>query len=102
MLQRGCLNLHPPLYNLWCQVPLISSPCTPKQYVALSRCRRLCQLHLWGLEREAITAEPHVAREYRRLAQRPLTAHRVQHVAPHRATPVLPHLAAVPAIFTDE
>ena len=71
-------------------------------YVALSRCRRLGQLHLWGLECEAIRADPRVAREYARLAKRPLSAHYVAHVAPRRATPALPHLSTIPELYTDE
>lgn len=48
------------------------------QYVALSRCRRLEQLHLWCLDRSAIYADPNVSREYQRLAKRRLTSHHVQ------------------------
>ena len=70
--------------------------------MALSRCRRLGQLHLWGLEREAIRANSRVGREYRRLAQRPLSAHYVERMALPRATPALPHLANVPAMYTDD
>ena len=33
-------------------------------YTALSRARRLKQLHLWGFDLKAIIADPRVAREY--------------------------------------
>ena len=71
-----------------------------RQYVALSRCRCLRQLHLWGLHRGAITADPEVAQEYVRLAKRPLTEECVRNAAA-RSTPPLPHLSMVPHVYTD-
>ena len=43
-------------------------------YVALSRTRTIEQLHLWGFDLDAIHADRRIAREYTRLAHRPLTA----------------------------
>jgi hypothetical protein len=63
-------------------------------YTALSRARRLSQLHLWGFDLAAIKANPHVAREYRRLARRPLTR---AHVDAARTRPSAP-LASLSAI----
>ena len=65
-------------------------------YTALSRARRLSQLHLWGFDLAAIKADPRIAREYRRLERRPLTrahvdAARARHTAP------LPSLSAIAA-----
>ena len=56
-------------------------------YTALSRARRISQLHLWCLDLSAIKAEPSIAREYKRLEKRPLTA---EHVAAARARPKTP------------
>ena len=42
-------------------------------YVALSRVRRLMDLHLWGWEPAAIKADPKVQRVYQRLSTRSLT-----------------------------
>jgi hypothetical protein len=65
-------------------------------YTALSRARRLSQLHLWGFDLDAIKADPNVAREYQRLARRPLTRAHVD-AAPARATPALPSLSGIDA-----
>ena len=64
------------------------------QYVALSRCRSLEQLHLWCLDRDAIRADPNVSREYVRLATRRLTSAKVGS-APERRTPPLPALSRI-------
>jgi hypothetical protein len=42
-------------------------------YVALSRVRRLSQLHLWSLNMDAFTASPRVEAEYNKLRLRSLT-----------------------------
>ena len=65
-------------------------------YTALSRARRLSQLHLWGFDLAAIKADPRIAREYRRLARRPLTRNHVDAAKPRVAQP-LPHLSAIEA-----
>ena len=63
-------------------------------YTALSRARRLSQLHLWGFDLAAIKADPCVAREYQRLARRPLTRAHVD-VARVRPRAVLPPLSTI-------
>ena len=52
-------------------------------YVAISRVRRLSQLHLWCLHREAIKANPIIDAEYERLARMRLDVDAVA-AAPHR------------------
>ena len=71
------------------------------QYVALSRARRLVQLHLWTLERDAIRADPGIAREYRRLAGRRLTQEFIEHHAPDYTPPQLPHLSSIDRVHAD-
>jgi ATP-dependent exoDNAse (exonuclease V) alpha subunit len=61
-------------------------------YTAMSRARRLEQLHLWGFDRKAIVAEPEVAREYGRLCARRLTTARVRD-APPQCAPALTALS---------
>jgi hypothetical protein len=64
-------------------------------YVALSRARRLDQLHLWGLDLSAIHADPGIEHEYAKLISRRLTSEIVSSM-PFRAPVALPPLALVP------
>ena len=59
-------------------------------YVALSRARRLDQIHLWGLDLNAIHADARIAGVYARLAQRPLTDVWVQHAPLQQRAAVAP------------
>ena len=65
-------------------------------YTALSRARRLSQLHLWNFDLGAIKAEPRIAREYARLARRPLTQAHVNAACSRPAAP-LPTLSGIAA-----
>ena len=58
---------------------------TGQAYVALSRIKRLSQLHLWGLERQAIKASAAVTAQYA-LMRRAWTLDRafIDSVAPRR------------------
>ena len=67
-------------------------------YTALSRARRLSQLHLWGFDLKAIIADPSVAREYKRLERRLLTQEHVD-AAQSRVSAPLPHLSQIEAQY---
>lgn len=67
-------------------------------YTALSRARRLSQLHLWGFDLKAIIADPRVAREYKRLERRLLTQEHVD-AAQSRVSAPLPHLSQIEAQY---
>ena len=63
-------------------------------YVALSRARRLAQLHLWCVDLDAIHADPVVEAEYTRLMRRVLTTDEMQRL-PARRSVSLPPIATV-------
>jgi ATP-dependent exoDNAse (exonuclease V) alpha subunit len=63
-------------------------------YVALSRVRRLTQLHLWSLDMAAFSASPRIASEYEKLRMRPLTREYVESARPLRTLGVPPPVAA--------
>jgi hypothetical protein len=63
-------------------------------YVALSRARRLSQLHLWCLDLDAIHADPVVEAEYTRLVQRMLTDDEMA-TLPARRSVSLPPIATI-------
>lgn len=62
-------------------------------YTALSRVRRLEQIHLWSLDPSAFRANPTLAMEYERLRQRPLTQ-AVIDAAPPVSRAAIPMVAA--------
>ena len=67
-------------------------------YTALSRARRIGQLHLWGFDLDAVKADPEVAREYARLRRRPLDAAAITRAPPYVKAP-LPALGAMDIHF---
>ena len=64
-------------------------------YVAISRVRRLAQLHFWALDDDAFEVDPRIARQYKLLRRRPLTREFVDGVSRPQQRPRLLPLAAV-------